>query len=90
MVLSLVSIYFDSPQLSPQNSYNKNKLYKTLEYWSRDKLNFNFSKNGLGLVSPPILWEFYKENVSHATFYWLTKFYCLMAFISREIGKYTY
>ena len=27
--------------------------YKTLEYWSRDTLNFDFSEKGLGLVSPP-------------------------------------
>ena len=33
-------------------TYNKNKLYKTLDYWSRDTLNFNFSEKGLGLVSP--------------------------------------
>ena len=33
-------------------AYNKNKLYKTLDYWSRDMLNFNFSEKGLGLVSP--------------------------------------
>ena len=32
---------------------NKNKLYKTLGYWSRDTLNFNFSEISLGLVSPP-------------------------------------
>ena len=29
------------------------KLYKMLDYWSRDLLNFNFSKKGLELVSPP-------------------------------------
>ena len=33
--------------------YNKSKLYKTLDYSSRDMLNFNFSEKGLGLVSPP-------------------------------------
>ena len=33
--------------------YNESKLYKTLDYWSRDMLNFNFSEKGLGLVSPP-------------------------------------
>ena len=33
--------------------YNKNKLHRTLDYWSRVMLNFNFSKKGLGLVSPP-------------------------------------
>ena len=35
LVCSLVSIYFDSPWNS---EYNKNKLYKTLDYWSRDVL----------------------------------------------------
>ena len=33
--------------------YNKNKLYKTLDYWSKDMLNFNFPGKGLGLVFPP-------------------------------------
>ena len=47
VVCSLLSKYFDSPQLA----YNKNKLYKTLKYWSRDMLNLNFSEKGLGLIS---------------------------------------
>ena len=34
-------------------TYNKNKLYKTLDYASRDMINFNFSEKSLGLVSPP-------------------------------------
>ena len=33
--------------------YIKNKLYKTLDYCSRDILNFDFIENGLGVVSPP-------------------------------------
>ena len=33
--------------------YNKNKLYETLDYWSRDMLNFHCSEKGPGLVSPP-------------------------------------
>ena len=33
--------------------YNKNKLYKTFDYSSADKLIFNFSENGLGLISLP-------------------------------------
>ena len=33
--------------------YNKSKLNKTLEYWSRVMSNFNFSEKSLGLVSPP-------------------------------------
>ena len=30
-----------------------NKLYKTLDYWSRDLLKFNFPEKSLGLVFPP-------------------------------------
>ena len=33
--------------------YNKNKLYKTLGYWSRDMLKFDFLEKGLGIVFPP-------------------------------------
>ena len=33
-------------------AYNRNKLFKTLRYWSRDMLNFNFLNKGLGIVSP--------------------------------------
>ena len=43
--------------------YNKSKLYKTLDYWSRDMLNFNFSEKGLGLVSwPHFAYNFSKKN----------------------------
>ena len=42
-------MYFDSPELR----INKNKLYKSLDNWSRDILNFNFPEKGLRLVSPP-------------------------------------
>ena len=34
-------------------AYNKNELYKTLDYSSRDMLNFDFLEKGLGIVSPP-------------------------------------
>ena len=34
-------------------AYNKSKLYKTLDYWSWDMLNFIFSEKGLGIVCPP-------------------------------------
>ena len=47
-VLSLVSIYFDGPQLT----YNESKWYKTLDYWHRDTLNFDFFKKGLEIVYP--------------------------------------
>ena len=48
LVWSLVSIYFDSPQLGMQI----NKLYNALDYWSRDMLNFKFLEKGLEIVSP--------------------------------------
>ena len=32
--------------------YNRNKLFKTLHYWSRDMLNFDHLDKGLGRVSP--------------------------------------
>ena len=33
-------------------AYNKNKLYKTLDYGVKYMLNVNFSEKSLGLVSP--------------------------------------
>ena len=40
-------------QVTSTCPYNKGKLYKTLDYWSRDMLLFNISEQGLGLVCPP-------------------------------------
>ena len=34
-------------------AYNKKKLHKSLDYSSRDMLNFDFFEKGLGIVSPP-------------------------------------
>ena len=34
-------------------AYSKNKLYKTLDYWSRNMFNFEFLEKYLGIVSPP-------------------------------------
>ena len=54
-------------------------------------LNFNFSENGLGLLSSPhFVYGFSRKNVSHVTFYYLTKFHCLIFFTSRDIGQYVY
>ena len=49
MICNLVSIYLIALNLA----YNKNKPYKTLDYWSRDTLSFDFLEKGLGIVSPP-------------------------------------
>ena len=43
VICRLVSIFFDNLQSM--------KLYKTLDYWSRDTLNFYFVEKGLGIVS---------------------------------------
>ena len=70
-VCSLVSIYFDS-SIALNLPSNKNKLYKTLDYWSRDILNFNFSEKGLELagtsLSPQFVYDFWKKNICHVTF----------------------
>ena len=34
-------------------TYNKNKLHKTLDYWSRDMLNLEFLEKSLGVASLP-------------------------------------
>ena len=58
VICSLVLIYSDRPYLL----YNKDKLHKTLGYWSRDMLNYNFSGKGLELVSPPhFMYDFWKK-----------------------------
>ena len=49
MVYNLVSITFDSLQLGKQ--LKQNKIYKTLEYSSKDIFNFHFLERGLGIVS---------------------------------------
>ena len=39
------------------------KLYKTLDYWSRDMLNFDFLEKGQGIVFPSIfVYDFSKKE----------------------------
>ena len=65
MVCSLVSICFVSLTLTS----NKTEVYKALDYWSRDILNFNYLEKGLGIVSPPhFVYELSKKIVSNAVF----------------------
>ena len=45
-------------------AYNKIKLYRTLDHWSRDMLNFDFLEKSLGIGSPAHL-----ENASLVIFY---------------------
>ena len=83
----------------------RNKLYKTIDHWSRDMLNFYFLEKGQEIVSPP--YDFSRKMVHviysiilsrilvslalwYPWFYLLTKFHYLIAFTSWDIGKYMY
>ena len=44
-------------------SYIKNKLYKTLDYCSRDRLKFDFSENALGIISPPNFMYYFSRRL---------------------------
>ena len=44
-------------------AYYQNKLYKTLDYWSWDMLNFDFLEKNLEIVSPPdFVPDFFKKR----------------------------
>ena len=83
MVCSSVLIYFDSPQFRIQL---KKKLYKTLDYCSRDMFNLNFTEKGLGLVSPPHFVYNFSRKMFLILYSTNTKYHCLIAFTSRDIG----
>ena len=76
MVCSLVTIHFDSPNLA----YNKNKLYKTLDYWSIYAQFWCFNKESENSFSTTFCVWISKQNVSH----------CLIVFTSWDIGYYKY
>ena len=42
---------FHNISIALKLAYNRNKLFKTLHYWSRNMLNFEFLDKGLGMVS---------------------------------------
>ena len=72
-------------------TYNKNKLYNCSDFWSRDKLDFDFFRKSpeTSFWTTFCVW-FFKENVSNVIFYHLTRFHCLIAFSSWDIGQYVY
>ena len=68
---------------------SKNKLHKALDYyWSRDMLNFDFLEKGLGIIFQYILciW-FFKKNIFHVIFYWLTKIIVLLSLLLGILGN---
>ena len=57
------AVLFQNISIAFNLAYIKTKVCKTLDYWSRDMLNFNFSEKGLGPVSPrDSLYGFSKKN----------------------------
>ena len=68
-------------------AYNRNKLFKTLHYWSRDMLNFDFLDKDLGIVSP-----------AHCVYDFSTKMFLLLYSINWanlvpftwDIGQFVY
>ena len=51
--MQVVCTLFQYISIALNLEYNENKLYKTLDYWSRDMLNFNFPENSLGQIPQP-------------------------------------
>ena len=45
-------VWFHDISIALKLAYNRNKLFKSLYFWSRDMLNFHFLDKGLGIVSP--------------------------------------
>ena len=59
MVCNLVSVYSDCPQLGIDTIKTN---YRTLHYWSRDMLDFDFLEKDLGIASPPcFLYDFSRK-----------------------------
>ena len=44
--------WFQYSLIALKLAYNRNKMFKTLHYWSRDMLSFVFLDKGLGIISP--------------------------------------
>ena len=65
--------------LALNSTYNKHKLYKTFDYWSRHMLNF--LEKSLGIVFQPHFVHDFSRKM-FLIFYELTKSHCLITFTS--------
>ena len=82
MVCSLISLYFDSPQIIMQQ-----KQIKTLHHSSRDILNFHFADKIMRIISlTHFLYDFSTKMLLMLYSINWPKFYCLVAFTSSDIG----
>ena len=87
VVCSLVSIYFDNPQLAKQQKQNIQNFRILIQRYAQ----FWFFKKGSGNSFSTTFCEwFFKKNVFQVMFYQPTKFHCLIAFTSWDIGQYVY
>ena len=58
-------------------------MYKTLDYWSRDMLNFNFLEKDLGIVSViNFAFDVSRKMFVMLNFILTDQIHCLIAFIS--------
>ena len=58
------TIQFQYISIALNLAHNKNKLYKTFDYCSRNMLNFEFLEKGLGIFYPPhILCIIFQKNI---------------------------
>ena len=51
--MKVSTAYFQYTSKTVKLACNESNLYKILEYWFRDMINFECSEKGLRLVSPP-------------------------------------
>ena len=69
--------------------YNRTKLYKALDYWSRDMLDFSFSERGLGLVSSPhFVYDFFRKMFMLHSINWPN--FIVRLSLLLKIGQYVY
>ena len=52
-------------------AYNKNKLFKALDYWSRNMLSFDFLEEGLGIVFRHFLCMVFSQKCFPCYIVWL-------------------
>ena len=68
---------------------NKNRLDKCSNWQARDCSILIFSEILRPVSAPYFVWLF-KKNIFHVVFYKLTKFHCLIVFISWDIRQCTH
>ena len=61
--MQLLWAQFQNISIAVNLRYTKNKVYKTLNYWSRDLLNFDFLEKDLGIVSSPHFVNYFSRKI---------------------------